>query len=588
MISSESDGEFETFTLNGAVERIILDGYRLAPEGILWESTLLEMGAEAGDLQMEFIPYQHYSGGCMIHFLARKISAEDAWHTTDARFPPSVQMAPARENAPQIGSHWATQLNKSESMSDSDPTLSVAPPVNMASPAHIIESDESRKVEKAACTTGNRQLPDPGLSKSQDSHSSLVFGENPGDTKPPLVTSDPAAQQASAALPGAKELPVSLELALGAFQSKMERLQQLEQDAMAWKMKEEQLELQVRGLQHQIASYEKLLHAGHSAALQPRAAGGAVNPPSESKQSFREESAMHPLGKRKADSMKEMIDLLPGAAYISEGAMTQEQRHRLGMTSGGQKALLRPSYTVSNAAQRVLEEKGPQVWKMSSLLPYFVDKAALNRFVLEAVNNDGDGQVEVGLIQDTSDPCFNGFGMFAVRDLEPWELKLGYLGECKTNEEFEHEVDKDASNELEHLYTVDLECTRQWGGQDMQLVVDAWCTAGRGRYINDHRNDLTSMQEDEEEMNEEYQDGSGLPRRHQNAYFLEVVVDGIPRILVVNYRSISAGEQLLVEYGDAFVAGLQGATTRTQHLKQASLALVKKTRIQVKKEFGIF
>ncbi|KAK3246543.1 hypothetical protein CYMTET_43924, partial [Cymbomonas tetramitiformis] len=296
------------------------------------------------------------------------------------------------------------------------------------------------------------------------------------------------------------------------------------------------------------------------------------------------------LGKRKApDSLIELVDLSPGTLYIGESAMTEHERRKLHATNSGKTPLAEFSFTMTEAAQKVFDANRGQAWKagsvvfpqrstLSTLLPQFPTKAALCEFVRAAVRSNGDGQVEVGLIQDTSDPCFGGLGLFATRALDPWELKLSYPGVCKTGEQFELETDRDAANELDHMYGVDLECTRRWGGQDQQLIVDAWRTSGRARFINDHRRDLVVLPNAEQQQLE--------PRRH-NTLFCEAVADGTPCIFVINSLPISKGEQLLVEYGDAFVTGLHAAIERTQGLEESNRELIIHTRIQVKKEFGI-
>jgi hypothetical protein len=149
------------------------------------------------------------------------------------------------------------------------------------------------------------------------------------------------------------------------------------------------------------------------------------------------------------------------------------------------------------------------------------------------------GQVTVGLINDMSDPVkmyewIDTHGLFATDDIPAGELNLRYVGEFKTDAEYNAQVDSDMGNEDKYLYTVD------FSGGLCSLTIDATSVQGAARFINDYRTDVKKYDKPENQS------------RSANVEFLEVVYKGKVNIAVYNRRMLSKGEQLLVDYGDSF------------------------------------
>eukprot|EP00854_Cymbomonas_tetramitiformis_P018746 gene18746-22386_t len=96
LVSGDEDGTFAHFTFCG--ESFVGTSWET-----LWEHALLEMGAELGHMQIECVlPKAHYPQSrriCpIVRFLARKISAEDAWNSVGV---PEVA-GPAAASARQL------------------------------------------------------------------------------------------------------------------------------------------------------------------------------------------------------------------------------------------------------------------------------------------------------------------------------------------------------------------------------------------------------------------------------------------------------------------------------------------------------
>ncbi|KAK3251650.1 hypothetical protein CYMTET_39017 [Cymbomonas tetramitiformis] len=97
LVSGDEDGTFAHFTFCG--ESFVGTSWET-----LWEHALLEMGAELGHMQIECVlPKAHYPQSrriCpIVRFLARKISAEDAWNSVDASFLPLIE-SPSSPSSP--------------------------------------------------------------------------------------------------------------------------------------------------------------------------------------------------------------------------------------------------------------------------------------------------------------------------------------------------------------------------------------------------------------------------------------------------------------------------------------------------------
>ena len=203
----------------------------------------------------------------------------------------------------------------------------------------------------------------------------------------------------------------------------------------------------------------------------------------------------------------------------------------------------------------------PQIDSQRDLRPSMLDEAALRAAIDPGGGNDGNGGGAVApyAIRDPSDPAVAApgrlsFGVYAERDLETHELlriPLVYAGVMKTTGEFDREVFEDMPNEMDHLYTHDLHCCRD-------ITIDATHRRNCAALINDVRGRLRSCPTC----------GDGGPRVRaptecprckswvyavdRNVRVIEVYVGGMPILLVDNVKPLKAGEQLLLDYGNAF------------------------------------
>ncbi|KAK3289432.1 hypothetical protein CYMTET_3142 [Cymbomonas tetramitiformis] len=278
-----------------------------------------------------------------------------------------------------------------------------------------------------------------------------------------------------------------------------------------------------------------------------------------------------------------VIDLLPGARYLSEHDMSAAQRHRLKHRTD--------EVEVTAAARSVIAAHLPRMHEAdtrflcddaagSGLAQQFPREASMRDFVRGAVAGQGDGDVEIGLIRDTEDPCWNCFGLFAARSLGPWELRLGYFGVLKTVKELNREADEDLLNEMKYMYALDLKCSAKWGGSESQLAVDSVWGAGRSGYINDYRMDLLS---DAGPCSPEHQ-------RDPNVVFMEAVVDNLPRCFVTNPVAIPSGSQILADYNGqngTFVEEIRAAVIRKSCIDKALRAMRSRGRAEIKKEHDL-
>ena len=156
----------------------------------------------------------------------------------------------------------------------------------------------------------------------------------------------------------------------------------------------------------------------------------------------------------------------------------------------------------------------------------------------EGALGDGDGAVVPCAIRDANDPVRKAvgasalaFGAFAARRLEPHALLdalLIYKGTVKTMGEYEEEVIRDVANETGHLYTID----PSHGDLGEKLTVDASAKRNCAALINDYR--------------------GRDPPGEANVRVVECYVDGELVMLLDNVKPLEEGEQLLLDYGEAF------------------------------------
>ena len=123
------------------------------------------------------------------------------------------------------------------------------------------------------------------------------------------------------------------------------------------------------------------------------------------------------------------------------------------------------------------------------------------------------------------------FGAFAARRLEQHALLdalLIYKGTVKTMGEYEEEVNRDMANETGHLYTMD----PSHGDLGEKLTIDASAQRNCAALINDYR--------------------GRDPSAEANVRVVECYVDGELVMLLDNVKPLQEGEQLLLDYGEAF------------------------------------
>ena len=132
---------------------------------------------------------------------------------------------------------------------------------------------------------------------------------------------------------------------------------------------------------------------------------------------------------------------------------------------------------------------------------------------------------------DTNDPAYGEnsvTGIFAERDIDVHELKMEYVCEFTTHQEFNDKIDKDLFNEPSYMYSLDPKCAPS-------LTGDASTHRGMAAYINDYRTDIVNF--------------DGPQGRQPNVKSIDCIYNGEVKMYIINTKPIKKGEQLLLDYG---------------------------------------
>ncbi|KAK3288965.1 hypothetical protein CYMTET_3583 [Cymbomonas tetramitiformis] len=155
--------------------------------------------------------------------------------------------------------------------------------------------------------------------------------------------------------------------------------------------------------------------------------------------------------------------------------------------------------------------------------------------------------VEVGFINDPDDPVriaanspfASVYGLYAARDLQPYEWLQMYTGHLCTVAEYNEQVSADPKNGMKYLYTIDCDKVNVefelFGAPNEELTVDATHFRNECAFVNDCR--------------------AGLHDRPCNVEMFEAVIDGEPYVFLTNKLAVARGTQLLMDYGKKFWDG---------------------------------
>eukprot|EP00741_Cyanophora_paradoxa_P003610 tig00000093_g3507.t1 len=203
---------------------------------------------------------------------------------------------------------------------------------------------------------------------------------------------------------------------------------------------------------------------------------------------------------------------------------------------------------------------------------------AIQRFVRSKQERDRSrAKVEVGRITDPEDPAFEdssggGFGLFCrpgSGGIRRGTVLLEYAGEVINvhKEKPRMPPGKQGAEDLDRAIAHYEELVRQrfdtnlcepvYADGSQKYVIRAWRLRNEASVVNCCRGRALDPDAEEE------------PAREENVRFVQVLVDGWPRVFVVATENIAEAEQLLNDYGNPYWVDMQEMKETLENYRQA-------------------